>query len=158
MATTVTAASLMVTINESIELNGVTYGNSISKSFVEQGEVDQRIMSIASSEEAFTEILYLSTVDSRGQVVVANYAYFRITNLDDANFMTLQLYVSATSSYFLKLEAGESFLLMSPDMGVDIVGGLPALADVTRIYGIANSPEEADVDIEYVVVTQGAAG
>lgn len=155
MATTVTAASLSVTINESIELNGVTYGNSISKSFVEQGEVDQRIMSIASAEEAFTEIIYLSTVDSRGQVVKANFAYFRITNLDDTNDITLQLYVSATSSYFLKVEAGESFLLMSPDMGVDIAGGLPVLADVTRIYGIATNAEEQAVDIEYVVVTVG---
>ena len=154
MATTIIPSSLRVTISESYELNGAPYGNQISYSYVSQGQVDQRVMSIAAAEEAFTEILYLSTVDSRGQVVVADYAYFRITNLDDENFITLQLYVSATSSYFLKLEAGESFLLMSPDMGVDIAGALPVLADVTRIYGMADSVGGEAVDIEYLVVTE----
>ena len=42
MASTVTASTLTVTITENIVLNGQTYGNSISKSYTSQGEVDQR--------------------------------------------------------------------------------------------------------------------
>ena len=47
MASTVTASTLTVTITENVVLNGQTYGNSISKSYTSQGEVDQRIMNVA---------------------------------------------------------------------------------------------------------------
>ena len=88
MASTVTASTATITISESITLNGVTYGNAIGKSFTTQGQVIQRIMSIATTE---AEILITSTVDGRGQVVAADWCYFRITNLDDTNFVTLRL-------------------------------------------------------------------
>jgi hypothetical protein len=155
MATTVEAASLTVTITESVSLANHTYGNNRSKQFVTQGEVDQRIMSIAASGEAsFTTILALSTVDAKGQVVVANFGYFRITNLDDTNFVTLQLYISATKMYYIKLEPGESYMLMSPDADTLCEAGTPSLADITQINGDADT---SACDIEYVIVTSGAA-
>jgi len=43
MASTVTASTLSVSLNETITLNGVQYGNNITKTFETQGEVDQRI-------------------------------------------------------------------------------------------------------------------
>ena len=46
MASTVTASTATITISENLTLNGVTYGNAISKSFTTQGQVIQRIMSI----------------------------------------------------------------------------------------------------------------
>ena len=49
MASTVTASTATITISENIVLNGVSYGNSIDKSFESQGEVIQRIMSIATT-------------------------------------------------------------------------------------------------------------
>ena len=148
MASTVTAATATITISESLTLNGKSYGNSISKTFASQGEVIQRIMSVSTS---FPDILYTSTVDGRGQVVAADWCYFRITNLDDTNFITLELYISATMSYFQKIEAGESFFLMSPDMGVDIAGAVPALADVTRIKADADT---AACDVEFLMITE----
>tara|TARA_R110000751_G_scaffold70156_1_gene142355 strand:+ start:555 stop:1001 length:447 start_codon:yes stop_codon:yes gene_type:complete len=147
MASTVTAATATITISENIVLNGVSYGNAISKSFESQGEVIQRIMSVSTS---FPDILYTSTVDGRGQVVAANWCYFRITNLDDTNFITLELYISATSSYFQKIEAGESFFLMSPDIGVDIAGAVPALADITKIRADADT---SACDVEFLMIT-----
>ena len=101
MATTVTPSIATITISENIVLNGVSYGNSIAKTFESQGEVIQRIMSIGT---AFTEIFNATTLDGRGQVVVNDWAYFRITNLDDTNFLTLRLYDS-TDSQFFKIEA-----------------------------------------------------
>ena len=50
MASTVTAADLTVTITESYTLNGVSYGNTINKTYTSQGQVDQRIMNVATSE------------------------------------------------------------------------------------------------------------
>ena len=151
MAGTITQTTLSVSINEQISINGVQYGNNINKTFEGNGKADQRIMSVYIGEgdgPAFTSVLDFKTLDAKGQVVLADFTYFRITNTDDANFITLQLYVSATSSSYHKLESGE----MSPDMDIDCEGGAPVLAGVTEILALADT---ATVDIEDVAVTKG---
>lgn len=147
MASTVTAATATITISENLTLNGVTYGNSTSKTFASQGEVIQRIMSIATT---FTDIFHTSTADGRGTIVAADWCYFRITNLDDTNFLTLRLY-DGTDSQFFKLEAGESFFLMSPDIDVDASGtSFNNFADITQIAADADT---AACDVEVVMIT-----
>ena len=149
MATTVTAADLTVTITEAISLNGVQYGNSINKTFSTQGQVDQRIMSIAVGEGTFTDIFSFSTVDGQGQGVKNDYAYFRITNLDDTNFVTLQ--ITAGDTFWIKLKAGESFMLMDNQMDAiasSVVFG--AFADITKVSADAS---DTACDIEYTVIT-----
>jgi hypothetical protein len=147
MASTVTASTATITVSENITLNGVTYGNAISKSFTTQGQVIQRIMSIGTT---FTDMIYTSTADGRGQVVAENWCYFRITNLDDTNFVTLRLY-DGTDSQFFKLESGESFFLMSPDVDVDAAGTtFNGFADIQRIAAIADA---SACDIEFLMIT-----
>jgi len=153
MATTVTPAIATITLSENITLNGVTYGNAVAKSFGSQGEVIQRIMSIATATEdtPFTDIFHASTVDGRGQIVAANWCYFRITNLDDTNFLTLRLY-DGTDSQFFKVEAGESFFLMSPDIDVTAGGDVfGAFADITQIAAVSNT---AACDVEVLMITE----
>ena len=148
MASTVTASTATITISENIVLNGVSYGNSIDKSFDSQGEVIQRIMSLATS---FTDIFHTSTVDGRGQVVADDWWYFRITNLDDTNFVNLRLY-NGTDSQFFKLEAGESFFLMSPDIDVTAAGTIfNNFADITQIAARADT---AACDVEVLMITE----
>ena len=147
MASTVTAASATINISENITLNGVTYGNTISKTFQSQGEVIQRIMSIATS---YTDIFHTSSADGRGQIVAADWCYFRITNLDDTNFITLRLY-DGTDSQFFKLESGESFFLMSPDIDVDASGTtFNSFGDITQIAADADT---AVCDVEVLMIT-----
>ena len=112
MASTVTAANLTVTIVESYTLNGVAYGNTVEKTFTSKGKVDQRILNVATSE---TALFNWEAADSAGIGVAADYAYFRITNLDDTNFVTLRLYNGA-DSFWYKLAAGESLMLMNNEM------------------------------------------
>jgi len=148
MASTVTSSTATITISENLNLNGVTYGNAISKQFATQGEVIQRIMSIATS---FTDIFHTSTVDGRGQIVAADWCYFRITNLDDTNFITLRLF-DGTDSQFFKVEAGESFFLMSPDIDVDASGTtFNGFADITQIAADADT---AACDVEVLMITE----
>ena len=149
MATTVTAADLTVTITETISLNGVQYGNNINKTFSTQGQVDQRIMNIAAGEGTMTDIFSFSTVDGQGIGVKNDYAYFRITNLDDTNFVTLQ--ITAGDTFWIKLKAGESFMLMDNEM--DAIASstvFAAFADITKVSADANT---AACDIEYTVIT-----
>ena len=146
MASTVTAADLTVTITESYTLNGVNYGNSINKIFTSKGQVDQRIMSVATSS---TTLFMFDTADSAGTAVAADYVYFRITNLDDTNFVTLRLFNGA-DSFWLKIAAGESLLLMNNEMDAVTGSTFGALADISHIYGQSDT---AACDVEFMCVT-----
>ncbi len=146
MASTVTAANLTVTVVESYTLNGVVYGNTVEKTFTSKGQVDQRIMSVATSEKT---LFNWSTADDAGTGVKTDYAYFRVTNLDDTNFVTLRLYNGADSFWF-KLAAGESLLLMNNEMDAVTGTSFGALADITLVAAQANT---AACDVEFIAVT-----
>ena len=147
MATTVTTADLSVTIIETYTLNGVTYGNTSNKVFSSNGQVLQRIMNVSTSDPA---ILNFGAADAAGQLAVADYKYFRIKNLDDTNFVTLTLF-NGTDSFFYKLAAGDTFLLMNNEM--DAIASsttFGAFADITQIKADADT---AACDIEIIAVT-----
>jgi hypothetical protein len=146
MASTVTAANLTVTVVESYTLNGVVYGNTVEKTFTSKGQVDQRIMSVATTEKT---LFNWSTADDAGTGVKTDYAYFRVTNLDDTNFVTLRLYNGADSFWF-KLAAGESLLLMNNEMDAITGTSFGALADITLVAAQANT---AACDVEFIAVT-----
>ena len=147
MATTVTAADLTVTISESYTLNGVTYGNTINKTYTSNGQVLQRVLNVSTSNPA---IINFGSADSAGTVKVADYKYFRITNLDDTNFITLTLY-NGSDSFFYKLLAGDAFLLMSNEMdAIASSGTFGAFADIETIKADADT---AACDIEIIAVT-----
>ena len=151
MATTVTAENLTVTITEQYTLNGVSYGNTMNKTYTDNGEVYQRIMAIPySAEDAFTDIINFGAADDAGQADIDNYKYFRIKNLDDANFLTLRV-TGTLDSFFIKIKAGESFLLM--DNEIDAVTGSNAFGAFTDISQISANADTAEIDIEFVCVT-----
>ena len=151
MATTVTAENLTVTITEQYTLNGVSYGNTMNKTYTDNGEVYQRVMAIPySAEDAFTDIINFGAADDAGQADIDNYKYFRIKNLDDTNFLTLRVKGTA-DSFFIKIKAGESFLLM--DNEIDAVTGSDAFGAFTDISQISANADTAEIDIEFVCVT-----
>jgi len=146
MASTVTAANLTVTVIESYTLNGVVYGNTVEKTFTSKGQVDQRIMNVATSEKT---LFNWGAADDAGTGVAANYAYFRVTNLDDTNFITLRVYNGA-DSFWYKLAAGESMMLMNNEMDAVTGTSFGALADITLVAAQANT---AACDVEFIAVT-----
>ena len=152
MATTVTAENLTVTITEQYTLNGVSYGNTMNKTYTDNGEVYQRIMAIPYNalEVTFTDIINFGAADDAGQADIDNYKYFRIKNLDDTNFLTLRVKGTA-DSFFVKIKAGESFLLM--DNEIDAVASSTTFGAFTDISQISATPDTAEIDIEFVVVT-----
>lgn len=149
MATTIVPQNLTVTISESYTLNGVDYGNSPSTTFATNGQVSQRIMSIPTGDGGESSIILFGTADAAGTVVKANYKYFRITNLDSTNFLRLE--VTSGDTFYIKIKAGESFLLM--DNEIDAIASsttFGAFADITAINAFADT---AAIDIEFVCVT-----
>ena len=155
MATTITPASLTVTISESYTLNGVSYGNTMNKTYATNGQVSQRVMSIAGkggSGTTFTNILSLSTADGQGQVVKADYKYFRIANSDTVNTLNLRIY-NGSDYVAVEVTPSSTFLLM--DAGIDSpASGSVAItfADITAIAGQSSSATDA-IDVEFIIVT-----
>ena len=155
MATTIIPSDLIVTITESYSLNGVDYGNTMNKTYTSNGQVSQRVMSIAgkaSEGTTWTDILALTTADGQGQVVKADYKYFRITNLDTANTLNIRVY-NGTEYIALNVLPASTFLLM--DNGVDVptgAGGPVAFVDIQLISGQSSSASDA-IDVEFVMVT-----
>ena len=152
MATTVTAENLTVTITESYTLNGVSYGNTMNKTYTSNGEVYQRIMTIAADSErgSWTNIINFGAADAAGIADITNYKYFRIKNLDDTNFLELRV-TGTADSFFVKIKAGETFLLM--DNEIDAVASSTTIGTLTDITQIAANADTDAIDIEFVCVT-----
>ena len=152
MATTVTAENLTVTITESYTLNGVSYGNTMNKTYTSNGEVYQRVMTIAAQSRgsAWTNIINFGAADAAGIADITNYKYFRIKNLDDTNFLELRV-TGTADSFFVKIKAGETFLLM--DNEIDAVVSSTTIGTLTDITQIAANADTDAVDIEFVCVT-----
>ena len=75
---------------------------------------------------------------------------FRITNLDDTNFINLALF-NGTDTAFIKVSAGDTFVLMSNE--IDAIASsesFGAFADITKIKADADT---AACDIEIIAVT-----
>jgi hypothetical protein len=142
MATTIVNASLSVTITEAVTLNGKPYGNINNLTVANVNEVDQRIMTVPTSE---IDILNYGTAAGAGTFVRANIAYLRITNKDDTNFISLHI-TSATDDAWVRVEAGKSFMLHNG--AIETASSFSAWADITAISAIADT---AAVDIEYFI-------
>ena len=152
MATTVTAADLTVTIIEQYTLNGVSYGNTMNKTYTDNGEVYQRVMAIEADagRSTWTNIINFGAADAAGIADITNYKYFRIKNLDDTNFLELRV-TGTADSFFVKIKAGETFLLM--DNEIDAVASSTTIGTLTDITQIAAIADTDGVDIEFVCVT-----
>ena len=155
MATTIVPSNLTVTISESYTLNGVDYGNTMNKTYIDNGQVSQRIMTIAAEGDGgtWTDILALSTADGQGQVVKTEYKYFRITNLDDTHTLHFRVATDTNEFHSFEVNPSSSFLLM--DAGVDYTttsGAAITFKDIIAIAGQSSHATES-LDVEFVMVT-----
>ena len=107
MATTVTNANLTVTLTDSVTLNGQVYGNTNTLTVASIDEVYNRVVEIPIT--TYTTLFELGAATGQGIVTAANTKYFRITNLDDTNYVNLKIF--GTDTMVIKLEAGKSFIM-----------------------------------------------
>ena len=158
MANTIQQTSLNVSINEQITINGVTYGNNITKSFADNGKVDQRVMQINSTKLTSVFEYHDALPDVAGSGVKSEFTYFRITNTDSSVGVTLQFYVSGAKNGFFYLPAGCSFVLMSNDMDFLCEGEDFSLGDLVAVKAKTDGGKDVVSSyIEYVAVFKGGA-
>ena len=116
MASTLTAATMTVTITESINLNGTNQGATNTLSLASIAEVSKRIVNCPVAE---VEVVAMATAVASGTFVESTVKYIRFTNLDDTNHITLTFKDEDATEVALLLDKGQSFIYNG-----DIAGGV----------------------------------
>jgi len=150
MSTTVSATDLTVTITEAITLGGVARGSTTTATIGSIGEISNRIMSISHATNG-TEIVSISTAAGIGTYDKTAVKYLRITNLDDTNFITLQMTDSSSHHWELKLEAGKSFTI-GDTSSIDDQADIDNFS-ATAIAKIIGKADTAACDIEIYIAS-----
>ena len=169
MATTIKNASFTTTVTDAVTLNGVTYGNTNSKSISACNESLQKIVTIpfSTGSQDFVSLFGANaTPDSAGDVTFSEFKYARITNLDDTNSVFIQITdqdgsassATPTSAIVFEIPAGMSFIVPSGQFDCSdsaLVTGLSLSSSTVynttmKVSAVAIT---ADVDVEIFVVT-----
>jgi hypothetical protein len=114
MATTITAATLTVTLTEAVTLNGQDKGATNVLTVASVTEVSQRIVEVGTSEIII--LAFQATDPGAGTFDEADVRYIRITNKDDTNYVTL-VFRSGTAECAHKLDAGHTFIFAGDNSG-----------------------------------------
>ena len=146
-------ATLTVTLQESVILNGCDYGSINSASVADVGDVYKRnvtcvhstttaLASFASNPEAGDSVVpYLDT---------ENIAYIRVTNLDSSNAIELAV-VGTTTLYQVTLAAGHSHILSDCDdvmlAEADTSPSFGTMLDLSNIQARPTTSNNVDVEI-----------
>ena len=158
MTSTLTAATLTVTLTEAITLNGYDQGSKNIQTIGSIGEVSKRILTITTNE---CDIVDMSgAVASSGHFNDSFVRYMRFTNLDDTNFLTLTFTNDDGDEVAIKLDAGNSFMWFADNSGgmVDVFNAATAgdaasdtaLGSITTIQADANS---GNCDLEMFIAS-----
>jgi len=156
MTTTLTAATLTVTLKESIELNGVEQGATNEKTIASINEVSKRIVTVPTSGEP--EVVAMSTAIASGTFIEGDVRYMRFTNLDDTNFITLTFKNENDDEFAIKLDAGHSFIYPGDNSGgvvdtMDAIDGTGLTYDLGDLVNCTADADTASCDMEIFVAS-----
>lgn len=135
-------ATLTVTITEAVTLNGASRGSTNTHTETVT-QIDHRIVTCLHSAEQ-TVLLFDSAV-AAGTIKDGTLDYLRMTNLDSTNFVTIRVRGN-NEEYFVKLEAGDSYILNNQSMDANATGG--ASVSLNNIDSIGIQADTASCDVE----------
>jgi hypothetical protein len=155
MTTTLTAATLTVTLKESIELNGVEQGATNTKTIASINEISKRIVTVTTSE---VEIIAMGTAVSTGTFIEGDVRYIRFTNLDDTNFVTLTFKNENDDEFAVKVDAGYSFIYPADNSGgvvdtMDAIDGTGLTLSLGDLVNVTADADTASCDMEIFVAS-----
>ena len=153
MATTITDATLTVTLTETITLNGSSQGSKNTFTVSSVDEIFKRIVNCAASQTTTLIVFNDNTYGADGAIDVQDSKYIRITNKDDSNAVEIAVIGSATL-YQVTLAAGQSHVLGSAD---DLVlaeaDTSPSFGTMTDLTKIQCNPDSNAVEVEVFVAS-----
>jgi len=138
-------ATLTVTIQEQLTLNGKERGNVNTATFTVT-EVDHRIIKITSTEQS---ILLFAAAVAAGTFKDGALEYLRITNLDGSANVDLRIR-DAAQEYFVRIIPGGSFILTEDKLDADATGNDETLS-LSQIDSIKAVSSLSTSDIEIFI-------
>jgi len=139
-------AVLTVTIKEEVTLNGSlkTFENVHTETV---DDIFHRIYGVLHTAES--ELLNFATADAGGVFSDADLDYLRITNLDSTNFINVRV-LGNSEEYFVKIEAGDSFILNNSIMDANATGSQSFSSG--NIDSIKAQADTATVNVEILAL------
>tara|TARA_R110002020_G_scaffold145043_7_gene318288 strand:- start:182 stop:667 length:486 start_codon:yes stop_codon:yes gene_type:complete len=160
MASTITAASMTVTITESITLNGQAQGGTNSFSVGSVNEIYKRIVTCVDDTDCTIATFQTATSTSDGAIDLEDVRYIRVTNLDDTNPMNLSLQVAggedgtANMSSTILVEAGKSFIMGSAHDGIAVKDDAATIVTaLTDLESLLVDPLSENIDVEVFIAS-----
>ena len=117
MTSTVTSATLTVTLTEAITLNGSQQGATNIHTIGSVNEVSKRIVAVPTTE---TTIIAFAASVSQGTFISGDVRYIRLTNKDDTNFVYLVFKNEYSNEFCVKLDKGQSYIY-NPDLTSGVI-------------------------------------
>ena len=152
MTSTIEAATMTVTVQESIFLNGYEQGSKNVIEIASINEVFKRILTVTTTE---AEILAFGTAVAAGTFDESKVMYIRMTNLDDTNHITLTFKDEDNTEFAVKLDKGQSFIYNGDLSGgvVDTMhaGGSALTVSLNDLVNITADADTASCDMEIFV-------
>tara|TARA_R110002020_G_scaffold129530_3_gene289970 strand:+ start:437 stop:883 length:447 start_codon:yes stop_codon:yes gene_type:complete len=142
-------ATLTVTIEEELTINGKERGNKNTIAISSVTETFNRVLTVDNTEQNILQ--FQATRPAGGAFTDATMQYLRITNLAASNTVDLRIQDTAnTKEYFVRIGGSESFVLFNDKIDADATAGTGiALTQIELISAEATgtSGETADIEI-----------
>ena len=154
------ASTLSFTLEEKLMVNGVDYGSTRTKTISTITNVYKT--SVAVGTGGGTILNLAASAGDIGTIDEDTIEYMRITNLDTTNYVEIgfEKETSTASGYWVKVDAGRSFIVPTPNLTTEKPGFFAndsahttsSHVDITSITANANT---AACNIEIMVAMNG---
>ena len=148
-------ADLVVTISESVTINGALRGSSNNLTVANITDTFERVVTCPHSNVTTIATFNSNVYGSAGALDLENCKYIRVTNLSDTAVMDLAI-VTENTNYQVVMTAGTSHMLCQADTAAiaeaDTSPNFPTLEDITSIQ-VKPRGTDSDVDVEIFVAS-----
>ena len=153
MASTISSATLTVTITEAVSLNGSAQGATNTLSIASINEIFKRIVTCTASQTTTILTFNAAVHGAAGAIDLQDAKYIRITNKDDTNALELAV-VGAATLYQVELAAGESHVLGNPEaLMLAEEDTSPSFGTMANLGSIQVNPGGNAIDVEVFVAS-----
>lgn len=149
MATTLTAATLTVTISEQLVLNGQPIDSKNILTIANIAAADKRIVTIPYTSEV--TLVDFATAVAAGTYINTNLKYLRITNKDTVNYARIRIKKNNSQTSDTQLDAGKSMLIGNTNESVSETA--VTFVNFVTIDSINAMAYTAAVDLEIFVAS-----
>ena len=149
-------ADLVVTISESVTINGALRGSSNNLTVTGIEDTFERVVTCPHSNTTTIATFNSNVYGSAGALDLENCKYIRVTNSDTSDGVIDLAIVTENTNYQVVMTAGSSHLLCQADTAAiaeaDTTPNFPTLEDVTSIQ-VRPRGASANVEVEIFVAS-----